>query len=394
VTTDLELDTKGQRIALEERSLELEPVLPLAVHEAQPSAVAVVPVAAPHISRHGYRQSLRASKDEALLAVDLYNRAGHRRTLEAFVVHMHIAWLYLLHSQFLKGGRDIRYWDGSSKRRRLIRVGGEPKTWDLQRCVEERWAEHDPVRQNIQFFIGLRNKIEHRHEAAIAVAISGLAQAHVLNYEEELVNQFGKRESLADELRFPLFLSSLTESGIMALKRLTARIPRRTARYVDLFYGKLDKSVAEDPRFEFRVHLVPKIGPKTKADLAISFVRLEDLSEDAREELTRAGQTATVIVRKAERPVQNLGWLRPRDVVQEVKKQWAPFNMGTFVRSWQLWKVRPNSTAPDPAATDEKYCVYDSAHGDYLYSKAYVQRILRDREKLVGGALAVRPSRS
>jgi hypothetical protein len=39
---------------------------------------------------------LQASKQEALLAVDLYNRSGESRRLEAFVVHMQIAWLYLL----------------------------------------------------------------------------------------------------------------------------------------------------------------------------------------------------------------------------------------------------------------------------------------------------------
>ena len=37
---------------------------------------------------------LQASKQEALLAVDLYNQSRRERRLEAFVVHMHMAWLY------------------------------------------------------------------------------------------------------------------------------------------------------------------------------------------------------------------------------------------------------------------------------------------------------------
>jgi uncharacterized protein DUF3644 len=330
----------------------------------------------------GYLHSLRASKDEVVLAVDLYNRVGQRRSLEAFVVHMHIGWLYLLHAEMLREGKDIRYWDSIGTQKRLVRVAGEPKTWDLQRCVEEKWPASSPVRQNIQFFIGLRNKIEHRHEAATAVLIAGLAQAHILNYEEELTNAFGARESLADTLRFPLFLTSLTDTGINALKRLNARVPRRTARYFDSFYGQLDSSVTQDNRFEFRVHLIPQLGPRTRADLAVNFVRLEDLSDQAKGELSQLGQTATVIVRKAERPVQNLGRLRPRDVVSGVRKQWPAFNMGTFVHSWQMWKVRPDSKSQDPADTDQRYCVYDQPHRDYVYTDAYVQRILKHQNEL------------
>ncbi|MEV0671290.1 DUF3644 domain-containing protein [Mycobacterium sp. NPDC050441] len=35
---------------------------------------------------------LRASQQEALLAVSLFNDPGRERALEGFIVHMHIAW--------------------------------------------------------------------------------------------------------------------------------------------------------------------------------------------------------------------------------------------------------------------------------------------------------------
>jgi hypothetical protein len=44
---------------------------------------------------------LQGSKKEALLAVDLCNRPGDDRRLEAFVVHMQIAWTYLLHAKLV-----------------------------------------------------------------------------------------------------------------------------------------------------------------------------------------------------------------------------------------------------------------------------------------------------
>src|SRR6266536_2282820 len=146
--------------------------------------------------RPRYWQALQASKDEALLAVDLYNGPYERRSLEAFIVHMHLAWLYLLHAELIRDGVDFRYWQRG--KHRLVKINGEPKTWELGRCAAKRWGDEDPVRKNIEFFIGLRDKIEHRFQEATTVAVAGHAQAHVLNYETELVSQFGKPHSLAD----------------------------------------------------------------------------------------------------------------------------------------------------------------------------------------------------
>lgn len=79
-----------------------------------------------------WQSMLEASRQEALQAADHYNKPKHDRSLEGFFIHMHIAWLYLLHARFKRDGVDYRYWTG----RRLDRVDGEPKTWDLKRCVD------------------------------------------------------------------------------------------------------------------------------------------------------------------------------------------------------------------------------------------------------------------
>ena len=40
----------------------------------------------------------------------LYNDAADIRSFEGFVVHMHLAWLYLLYSEFTRDNIDYRYW--------------------------------------------------------------------------------------------------------------------------------------------------------------------------------------------------------------------------------------------------------------------------------------------
>lgn len=137
---------------------------------------------------------MRAARDEAALAVRLFNDPGANRALEGFIVHMNIAWLYLLQAEFTRDGVDFRYRDTKNpKRLRYFYDGStekvkEVKHWELSQCLKKRWPnENDPVRSNIDFFIALRNKIEHRHWAgdkSLELVISGKAQALLHNFEE------------------------------------------------------------------------------------------------------------------------------------------------------------------------------------------------------------------
>jgi hypothetical protein len=86
-----------------------------------------------------------------------------------------------------------------------------------QKSVRERWIDaKQPVRANLDFFISLRNKIEHRYarqQQALGAVVGGQAQALLLNYEEELTTKFGSCVSLATRLRFPVFIGSFTTRG-------------------------------------------------------------------------------------------------------------------------------------------------------------------------------------
>jgi hypothetical protein len=47
----------------------------------------------------------------------------------------------------------------------------------------------------------------------------------------------------------------------------------------------------------------------------------------------------------------------------------APFNASAeFPQAWKRLKLRPRGSARGNAKkiTDERYCVYDAAHGDYI----------------------------
>jgi hypothetical protein len=322
---------------------------------------------------------LEASRGEVLLAVDLYNQPAQARRIEGFYVHIHIAWLYLLHARFVKDGVDIRY---RLPNGRFDRIDGEPRTWELKKCLEERWpADNDPTRKNLEFTRALRNKIEHRHQEAIGLATAGHAQACLLNYERELTGFFGDEWTLADSLRFPVFIGTFTQQGVANLAALHKRIPQHVQTFINEFTIGLDPKVLDDPQFEFRLHLVPQKSSRTKADMALDFVRLDELTDEERETLESLGREGRAVVVPKDRPVKNLEELRASEVVERVAEAIPfEFNMSHFVSSYKRLQVRPPTGSPNPKETDAKYCVYDVAHRDYVYTPALVKKLIRDAQ--------------
>lgn len=98
--------------------------------------------------------------------------------------------------------------------------------------MKYRFAQNDPIRANVEFFIGLRNKIEHRHQDALLLATAGYTHAYVINFEGELVARFGVAHSLANQLRFPVFIQSLSPEGVAEQLRLQRRLPKAAHTYI------------------------------------------------------------------------------------------------------------------------------------------------------------------
>lgn len=315
---------------------------------------------------------LQAARQEAVLAVDLYNRSGHERQLEAFIVHMSIAWLKMLQAKY---DRDkIDFYVRNSKGHRQRTRDGDWVTKPLHQMMTERFDERDPRRINLEFFIGLRNKIEHRHERDIATLISGRTQAFMLNFEKTLVSEFGHDESLGDSLRFPLFISSITDDAIEAVKAVRKRIPKGVAEYIQDFDASLEPELSDHPSYDFRVYLVPKTAGKTSADVAMSFVRIEDLNP---EQLALMDKMQTII-RDKEVPVSDLNALLPGEVAKQVAQLLgARFSVNDHSLAWKFYEVRPPEGDAHPERTKSQFCTYNRAFKRYIYSEAWVKYLAR-----------------
>jgi hypothetical protein len=77
--------------------------------------------------------------------------------------------------------------------------------------------------------------------------------------------------------------------------------------------------------------------------------------------------------------VANLGLLKPGHVVAQVKARVPfPFAVADHVRAWQHYTVRPKGGSDVPEKTKAKYCVYDTAHHDYVYTQDWVEFLCKE----------------
>ena len=210
-----------------------------------------------HIQEH-----LLKARDSALAAVDNYNRLGTSFRTRSFVLLMTVAWTSFFHAVFYN--KKIKPWyvkSGNGKGKRYERVDGDPKHWELAECVKEYWGSlHPPQRKNIEFFLGLRNKIEHRYYPELDPALYGECQAMLLNFEDLLVQEFGPDMALLDQIGVSLQFSALRpHQQEEALRRLQRSALDDVRDHIETFRAGLAPEVLDSSQFSLRVFLIPKI---------------------------------------------------------------------------------------------------------------------------------------
>ncbi len=122
--------------------------------------------------------------------------------------------------------------------------------------------------------------------------------------------------------------------------------------FLDQYRAALDPEVWNGSQFSFRVFLIPKIGNRPgSSDLAVEFVKYDETKPQEMEHYKRV----LALIKERQIPVANAGLLKP---------------------GWRHFAVRPPSKSPNPASCDPKFCRYDSAHSDYLYTEEWVKHLV------------------
>ena len=326
---------------------------------------------------------LQKSRESALLAVEVYNKPNTTFRSGGYIVLMIIAWTSLFHAIFEK--QKVKYF--YKKNGKYVRVDGEKKVWELKKCLKEFFKnENPPERKNLEFFIGLRNKIEHRFLPELDIDIFGECQAMLINYENLLEEEFGEKYALKENLVFALqFSSYYKKKQKQAVRKKVAKEYENVKKYIDKYRSDLPSDIFSDPKFSFRVFLIPKVGNREKtSDVAIEFIKYDPSNPEEMKQYEK------FIVAIKEKRVN--GEFRPSDVAKKVyealkdkmPKGWKFTASYHHSKCWKYYKVRPENGAKNPNKTNEKYCYYFGPLDTYLYSQEWIDFLiekLSDKEE-------------
>lgn len=317
------------------------------------------------------RENIEKCQMSALAAVEAYNRPGKRFRTAQFLVMIIIAWTALFHA--ISHRNNVKPWY-KRKNGRYEKIDGEPKHWDLSTCLVQYFGQDHPAeRKNLEFLLGLRNKIEHRHLPELDASLYGECQAALLNLEEMLSSEFGDAYSLEEQLAISLQFSSVVpEAKKKAARALAMNTASSVRDYVEQYRGSLPSTVLSSMKYSFNVFLVPKTANRrSSADAAVEFVRVDEASPDELDRLDKLN----VLIREKKIPIANLDLHRPSQVIDTVNRDSKyRLTINSHADLWKHFNVRPENGAPEPAVCRTDYCVFDEAHNDYLYTNAWIQR--------------------
>jgi len=319
---------------------------------------------------------LESSIDSALLAVEIYNKPRTPFKVENYISLMIMAWTRLFHSYFHNTIGDKFYY---KKGKRYTIVDGERKAWELGECIKKYNGLSEPEKKNLEFFIRLRNKIEHRHieKETIGTQIFGECQALLYNYENTLIKLFGEEFAINENLAFSLQFSKVqTQEQRKAQKKLLSSEAQDIIDYIKKYRTALSEDVFESQEYSVKLIQIPKVSNTNRNDLAVEFINWNDLTPDERENV----QKLTAIIKDKAIKVEgvNVGKLKPKDVKDRVIEEGIEgFSIHYHVVLWKLFNVRPKENSDNPFDTETKYCHYDEVHKDYVFNENWVSFIVK-----------------
>lgn len=328
---------------------------------------------------------LMGSIDSALLAVEIYNKPRTTFRTEGFISMMIIAWTKLFHGWF-NHSIGNRYYYKTKTGTRYKRIDGERKAWELKTCIKEfnnleneslTESLTDSVIANLHFFIGLRNKIEHRHvdKDEINSLVFGECQSFLYNYESLLIKLFGREYALNENLVYSLQFSTMrTKKQQQSNKRALSREVKEIKEYVDKYRTSLSDEVFSAQEYSIKLIQIPKVSNTNRSDLAIDFVRFDELSEEDKE---KYDQITTIIKdRVVKTEAVNVEKYRFTTVIEELNNRLdTELNQHDLICLYNVFSIRPKGSDvdADPFDTNTKYCIYDEVHDDYVYTEDWIK---------------------
>lgn len=321
------------------------------------------------------------SINSAITAVETYNRPRTKFRIENYIILMVIAWTKLFHAYFQTTIGERYFY--KEKNGRYKKIDGEKKAWELKECIKQyqknagRDMLSDGVVANLNFFIGIRNKIEHRYwdSSALDILLFGECQSMLYNYENIVVKLFGDEYSINTCLAYALQFSHMrANEQLVSQRELLSKDMLDIKKYIDKYKTDLTQEIYDSQEYSIKLLQIPKISNTNRSDLAVEFVNWNSLSDEDKDNYQKV--SAIIKDKIIKQSVSNANMLKPGDVIKAVEdKTSIKINLSNHTSLWKAFGVRPSSNSESKFDTITEYCVYDEPHNDYLYTTQWVELI-------------------
>lgn len=325
------------------------------------------------------KAQLNKALDSALLAVETYNKPAVKFKSGGYIVLMCIAWTALFHAIFIKKKIKPIY---KEKNGRYKKVNGDLQYWELKTCVTKYFADNNPIRKNLEFFIPLRNKIEHKFLPQLDANIFAECESLLLNFDKILECEFGVQYCLRETLSFALQLFPSSETLCAATK--ANKDYESIMAFISQYRSAISTDIINSGEYAFKAFLIQVANHKSKDALPIQFYPYDKMTEEDKKKVEKIA----TLIKEKHIPVSNDDKIKPAIVVKRVQealdnakvergnKIVDRFNMDTHRRCWKRYDIRPEANSEHPEFTNARYCVYDSMNKNYGYTQAWVEFLI------------------
>lgn len=335
------------------------------------------------------KKCLEKSNDSALLAVETYNKPAVKFKSGGYIILMIISWSALFHGIFFRQKKKPYY----KTKNRFDKRDGDYCYWELSTCLSKYFADdtNNPIRKNLEFFIPLRNMVEHKSIPEIDSDIFAECQSLLLNYDKIMEKEFGVKYCLRESLSFALQLYPSSKSLNNAIIANPSTKP--IVDFIKSYRSSISTETLNSGEYSFKAFLIQVANHQTKNTLPIQFVAYDKLDQSQK---TNVNRVAALVKNKfVQVAVTNKDLLKPGIVVEKVQsalgdlkiirngKEKDKFTMNTHTRCWKKYQVRPENQVENPMLTKSEYCVYDQPNSTYLYTEEWSDFLIEEMAKEV-----------
>jgi hypothetical protein len=313
------------------------------------------------------KETLKSSIESAMLAIEVYNKPLVTFKSESFIVLMCIAWTKALHAYLKKNKKSIYTTDHV--------LGKLPKTLSLRESINKIEILSQAVKNNLDFFIEIRDQIVHAHQdsSIIDAKIFGQCQALIFNFEHFIENNFSRDSGFPSGFNFALQLSKgFSEDQWNSIRKKLSREAGDVATFIDLYRDNLDGSIRQSQEFSFKAALIPIVSNSGKgSDFKILFNN-SGVSQESLEKFI-------VLEKQKSIAVINPGKLLPGKALKKIKdKTGLGINQHHFTAIQFVLSIRETKHDKKDylaSKTNTKYCHYDEPVDKHLYTEDFVDHI-------------------